>query len=135
MTPPLRTLRRAAARVTGRGAGSDAGTTAGTADAGTADTGTADARGVAEDAPRVARPGERVVTLVGRPGCHLCDDAREVVAAVCAELGVAWEERDITRDEELYRRYWEQIPVVLVDGRQHTFWRVDPERLRRALRE
>ncbi|GAA2065632.1 glutaredoxin family protein [Streptomyces cheonanensis] len=78
-------------------------------------------------------PRERTVTLIGKPGCHLCDAAREVVAAVCAETGAAWEERDITVDEELYRRYWEQIPVVLVDGEQHDFWRVDAGRLRRAL--
>ncbi|MDT0323549.1 MULTISPECIES: glutaredoxin family protein [unclassified Streptomyces] len=77
--------------------------------------------------------GARLVTLVGKPGCHLCDAAREVVAGVCGEAGVAWEEKDITRDEELYRLYWEQIPVVLVDGEQHDFWRVNPERLRRAL--
>ncbi|WP_138903559.1 glutaredoxin family protein [Streptomyces albidochromogenes] len=79
------------------------------------------------------KPGERMVTLLGKPGCHLCDDARAVVGEVCGELGVPWEEKDITRDEELNRAYWEQIPVVLVDGEQHTFWRVDPGRLRKAL--
>jgi hypothetical protein len=52
---------------------------------------------------------------------------------VAAETGAAVEERDITRDQELYDRYWEQIPVVLVDGEQHTFWRVDERRLRAAL--
>ncbi|WP_103501904.1 MULTISPECIES: glutaredoxin family protein [Streptomyces] len=78
-------------------------------------------------------PADRLVTLIGKPGCHLCDDARGVVAEVCEELGVPWEERDITVDEELHRRYWEQIPVVLVDGEQHDFWRVKPERLRAAL--
>jgi glutaredoxin len=77
--------------------------------------------------------GERLVTLVSKPGCHLCDDARKVVEAVCAETGVPWEEKDITQDEALHRAYWEQIPVVLVDGEQHTFWRVDAGRLRRAL--
>ncbi|MFB7866265.1 glutaredoxin family protein [Streptomyces sp. NPDC056069] len=75
----------------------------------------------------------RTVTLIGRPGCHLCDDARVVVESVCAETGALWEEKDITQDEELYRAYWEQIPVVLVDGEQHTFWRVDAARLRREL--
>ena len=79
-------------------------------------------------------PADRTVTLVGKPGCHLCDDAREVVRAVCAETGASWEERDITQDERLHREYWEQIPVVLIDGEQHTFWRVDPARLRDALR-
>ncbi|MFD6534209.1 glutaredoxin family protein [Streptomyces sp. NPDC060184] len=79
------------------------------------------------------KPSDRVVTLLGKPGCHLCEDARAVVDAVCAETGAALEEKDITRDEALYARYWEQIPVVLIDGEQHTFWRVDPKRLRTAL--
>ena len=74
------------------------------------------------------------VTLLGKPGCHLCDEAREVVAAVTAELGETFEERDILQEPDLHDRYWEQIPVVLVDGEQHTFWRVDADRLRAALR-
>ncbi|MGW1895505.1 glutaredoxin family protein [Streptomyces sp. NPDC002004] len=79
------------------------------------------------------RPEDRVVTLIRKPGCHLCDDAQAVIEKVCGELGASWEQKDITQDEELYRRYWEQIPVVLVDGEQHDFWRVKEERLRRAL--
>jgi glutaredoxin len=80
-----------------------------------------------------ASPSARTVTLIGKPGCHLCDDARAVVAKVAAETGAAVAEQDITQDAELYDRYWEQIPVVLVDGEQHTFWRVDEDRLRAAL--
>jgi glutaredoxin len=75
----------------------------------------------------------RTVTLIGKPGCHLCDDARAVVEKVAAETGAEVRERDILQDEELYALYWEQIPVVLVDGEQHTFWRVDEARLRAAL--
>ncbi|MGW3654083.1 glutaredoxin family protein [Streptomyces sp. NPDC000878] len=75
----------------------------------------------------------RLVTLIRKPGCHLCDDAQGVVEKVCADLGVSWEQKDITQDEELHRQYWEQIPVVLIDGAQHTFWRVNEERLRKAL--
>ncbi|WP_206314431.1 glutaredoxin family protein [Streptomyces coryli] len=78
-------------------------------------------------------PAERTVTLIGKPGCHLCDDAREVIKKVCEETGAAWDEKDITADEALHSAYWEQIPVVLIDGEQHTFWKVDPDRLRRAL--
>lgn len=73
------------------------------------------------------------VVLYSKPGCHLCDDAREVVAAVCAELGESFDEVDITTSEELMRAYGEQIPVTVVDGRQHDFWRVDAARLRAAL--
>ncbi|WP_392964424.1 glutaredoxin family protein [Streptomyces sp. LN245] len=78
-------------------------------------------------------PAGHLVTLIRKPGCHLCDDAQEVIEKVCSDLGVPWEGKDITEDEELHRRYWEQIPVVLVDGAQHTFWRVNEERLRKAL--
>ncbi|MFD8213789.1 glutaredoxin family protein [Streptomyces sp. NPDC059697] len=78
-------------------------------------------------------PSERLVTLIRKPGCHLCDDAQEVVEKVCGDLGVPWEHKDITEDEGLHRAYWEQIPVVLVDGAQHTFWRVDEARLRKVL--
>jgi glutaredoxin len=70
---------------------------------------------------------------LSKPGCHLCEDARAVVAAVCAELGETFEIVDVTRDPELFARYGEQIPVTFVDGTQHDFWRVDPARLRAAL--
>ncbi|WP_432193273.1 glutaredoxin family protein [Streptomyces sp. bgisy027] len=80
-------------------------------------------------------PGDRLVTLIGKPDCHLCDDAQSVVERICGELGVPWEWKDITRDARLHDQYWEQIPVVLVDGAQHTFWRVNEDRLRKALTE
>jgi hypothetical protein len=73
------------------------------------------------------------IRLLSRPGCHLCDDAREVIAAVCAETGESFVEVDITTDEELLAAYREQIPVTFVDGRQHDYWRVDASRLRGAL--
>ncbi len=73
------------------------------------------------------------VTLIGKPGCHLCDEAREVVARVTAELGETFEELDILDDPDLRARYSEEIPVTLVDGRQHDFWRVSADRLRAAL--
>jgi glutaredoxin len=73
------------------------------------------------------------VRLLAKPGCHLCDDARAVIDAVCADLGVSYEEVDITADDDLMREYGDEIPVTFVDGRQHDFWRVDPARLRAAL--
>lgn len=73
------------------------------------------------------------VLLYSKPGCHLCDDARAVIEAVCAELGEAYDEVDISTSEELMHAYGEQIPVTFVDGVQHDYWRVDPARLRRAL--
>ncbi|GAA4080361.1 glutaredoxin [Nocardioides kongjuensis] len=74
------------------------------------------------------------VTLYSRPGCHLCDDARAVIEAVCAELGESYEELSIDDDPVLADRFANEIPVTFVDGRQHDFWRVSPDRLRAALR-
>jgi glutaredoxin len=74
------------------------------------------------------------VVLLGRAGCHLCDEARAVVERVTGELGVGWQEQSVDDDPELLRRYAEQIPVTFVDGRRHDFWRVDEARLRAALR-
>jgi glutaredoxin len=74
-----------------------------------------------------------LITLLTRPGCHLCDDARAVIERVAAELGVSWQERDITRSESDLRDYGEMIPVTLIDGVQHDFWRVSEQRLRAAL--
>ena len=79
--------------------------------------------------------GPARVTLVGKPDCHLCEAAREVIAAVCAETGDSFVELSILEDPELADLYWEQIPVTLVDGTQHDFWRVDPDRLKAALSE
>ena len=77
--------------------------------------------------------GDARITLLSRPGCHLCDDARDVIRRVASDLGVAWEERDITLSEEDMRQHWDTIPVTLVDGVQHDFWRVSEGRLRAAL--
>jgi glutaredoxin len=76
--------------------------------------------------------GARVL-LLSKPGCHLCDEARAVIEAVCAEIGEVYAERDVTADAELMAQYAEQIPVTFVDGRQHDYWRVSPGRLRTAL--
>lgn len=80
-----------------------------------------------------APPGQRI-TLLGKPGCHLCDEARAVIARVAADLGVGWAERDITASSEDMAEYWDKIPVTLIDGVQHDFWRVSEDRLRSALR-
>jgi glutaredoxin len=73
------------------------------------------------------------ITFYSRPGCHLCDDARAVIARVCADLGEEYDEVSIDGDPELSERFGEEIPVTFVDGRQHNFWRVDEARLRAAL--
>ena len=75
----------------------------------------------------------RTITLLSRPGCHLCDEARRIIARVAADLNIAWIERDVTDSAGDLREYGEMIPVTLIDGVQHDFWRVDESRLRRAL--
>jgi hypothetical protein len=79
------------------------------------------------------------LTLIGKPGCHLCDDAREAIRQVTDRLPdvsrIEFDERSILDEPELFDRYAEEIPVVLIDGRQHTYWRVDKSRLQAALVE
>jgi glutaredoxin len=76
------------------------------------------------------------VTLLTKPGCHLCDDARVVVESVLAELPAgtaALTERNIQDDPALLAKHGEEIPVVFIGDRMHAYWRVDADRLRRAL--
>lgn len=73
------------------------------------------------------------VTLLVRVDCHACAAAREDIARICAELGVPWATADVDADPELRAEYGDRIPVILVDGREHGFWRVEEQRLRKAL--
>jgi glutaredoxin len=75
----------------------------------------------------------RRLTLMSKPGCHLCDDARAVLARIAADHDVALEERDITRDPVDYARWADWIPVTLLDGEEHSVFRVDEARLRADL--
>ena len=77
--------------------------------------------------------GPHRITLLSRPGCHLCEQARAVIERVAADLGVPWSERDITQSPEDLRAYSEMVPVTFVDGVQHDYWRVSEARLRSAL--
>ena len=74
------------------------------------------------------------VTLIGKPGCHLCDVARTLVELVCAEEDVGFAEQDITADPFLAYEYADAVPVVLVDGAEVGRFRVSPEAVRAALR-
>jgi hypothetical protein len=86
------------------------------------------------------------LTLIGKPGCHLCDDARLVVntvagqfrslhAGIAASVQVHITEQDITDDPELAERYSDEIPVLLLNGKVHNYWKIDPIRLMAALEE
>jgi hypothetical protein len=87
---------------------------------------------VAPSSTGSAAAGDPRVRLVVREGCHLCADARSVVEGVCAELGERFAEADCDADPDL-ARYSDMVPVVLVDGEQVDYWRVDPQRVRAAL--
>lgn len=73
------------------------------------------------------------VTLLTRAGCHLCDDAKAALARVAAQAGIEWAEVDVDADPELAYEYGDRVPVVLLDGREHGYWRVDEARLQRDL--
>ncbi len=72
------------------------------------------------------------VTLIGKPGCHLCDAARATILNVIDE-DITFEELSLLNDPVLMVKYSEEIPVTLVNGQIHDFWRVDENRLRAAI--
>jgi glutaredoxin len=74
-----------------------------------------------------------VVTVVTRQGCHLCEVAEAEVMRICGELSVPWELTDVDADPELRAEYGERVPVILIDGEEHGYWRVEEDRLRAAL--
>lgn len=77
--------------------------------------------------------GEPRLTLITRVDCHLCDVAKEAMARVAADTGEPWLEVDVDSDPALLEEYWDRVPVILLDGREHGYWRVEEERLRRDL--
>jgi glutaredoxin len=78
-------------------------------------------------------PNEPRLTLITRPGCHLCEVAKEAIDRVVAVTGDRWVEVDVTGDLELEREYGDRLPVVLLDGKEHGYWRVEEDRLLRDL--
>ncbi|MDQ7906726.1 glutaredoxin family protein [Phytohabitans sp. ZYX-F-186] len=73
------------------------------------------------------------LTLITRPGCHLCDVAKEAIARVAAATGERWVEVDVESDRELEAEYGDRVPVTLLDGKEHGYWRVEEQRLLRDL--
>jgi glutaredoxin len=73
------------------------------------------------------------VTLYGKPGCHLCDDARAAVERVRSEVSFELREVDISLDPELNRAYGERIPVLEMDGEELFEFFVDEAELRRRV--
>lgn len=88
---------------------------------------------LAERAGRSLEPSVPRVTLYTRAGCYLCSDAQELVAKVCKELDQDFDVIDVDQDPALVAQFSDYVPVVAVDGVQQGFWRIDEDRLRRAL--
>lgn len=82
------------------------------------------------------------LTLIGKPDCHLCLDANAALERVLfgfrsvnPELTVSLNQKNILDDVELANRYREEIPVLLINGKVHNYWRIDEVKLRKALDE
>ncbi|QGK71662.1 glutaredoxin family protein [Allosaccharopolyspora coralli] len=73
------------------------------------------------------------VTLMVRQDCHPCHAAADDVERICGELGVRWASVDVDSDPELRAEYGDRVPVILVDGAEHGYWKVEETRFRAAL--
>jgi glutaredoxin len=78
-------------------------------------------------------PAEHHVTLVTRAGCHLCEEAETLLRRLSVELGFGYEEVSVDADPARRAEYSDRVPVILVDGREHGYWRVEEPRFRAAV--
>ena len=80
---------------------------------------------------------EIYLTLIGKPGCHLCDDAEAVIHEVLKDFSaeLTLMKQNILDDDALFARYSEEIPVLLINGQVHDYWRIDAVRLKAALQK
>ena len=82
------------------------------------------------------------LTLIGKPGCHLCEDAEAAVDRVLGSflpanpsVLISMTQKNILDDAELAAKYSEEIPVLLINGKVHNYWRIDEERFATALND
>jgi glutaredoxin len=73
------------------------------------------------------------ITLITRAGCHLCQDAEARLRELATELGFDYEELDVDSDQTRRNEYSDRVPVILIDGKEHGYWRLEEERFRKAL--
>ena len=76
---------------------------------------------------------DHAVTLVTRVGCHLCQEAEATLRRGAAEVGFAYREVDVDASEQLQAQYSDRVPVIVIDGREHGYWRVEESRFVRAV--
>jgi glutaredoxin len=81
----------------------------------------------------VVPAADHEVTLITRAGCHLCEDAEQLLRRLSAELGFGYREVDVDASPVLRDEFSDRVPVILLDGREHGYWRVEEARLRKAL--
>lgn len=77
--------------------------------------------------------GRHDVTLITRVGCHLCFEAERTLRRLAGELGFGYRELDVDADPALRAEYSDRVPVILIDGKEHGYWRVEEPRFRKAL--
>ena len=73
------------------------------------------------------------VTLVTRSGCHLCEEAEALLRQLSREVGFGYAEIVVDADPARQAEYSDRVPVILIDGREHGYWRVEEERFRAAV--
>jgi glutaredoxin len=78
-------------------------------------------------------PRDHQVTLITRVGCHLCDVASSALTGLSGELGFAYGELDVDSDPKLLAEYSDRVPVILIDGKEHGYWRLEEKRFRKAV--
>ena len=78
-------------------------------------------------------PRDHQVTLITRAGCHLCETAEQLLRRLSGELGFAYREVDVDAVAKLRAEYSDRVPVVLIDGKEHGYWRVEEPRFRKAV--
>ncbi|PZS36720.1 MAG: NrdH-redoxin [Pseudonocardiales bacterium] len=78
-------------------------------------------------------PADHRVALITRVGCHLCGEAEQVLRRLAGELGFGYEELDVDAEQDRRAEYSDRVPVILIDGKEHGYWRVEEPRFRKAL--
>jgi glutaredoxin len=78
-------------------------------------------------------PRDHQVTLITRVGCHLCQDAEQLLQRLSSELGFGYCEVDVDASAVLRDEFSDRVPVILIDGKEHGYWRVEEPRFRKAV--
>lgn len=73
------------------------------------------------------------VALITRAGCHLCEEAESRLRELTRELGFEYEELDVDADSARKAEYSDRVPVILIDGKEHGYWRLEEARFRKAI--